>query len=130
MVDSKQCIMVIPHPYHGWEEREPGGRRLYHVCKGVEGKVAEPLFHSSDPAPLSTIAILATTHKSGHVYAEALGLKEYRIITDEKQGKGLRIKTFIVSPGYFRKMEQQYFEANNAFDSLMQSAAIGLSPLG
>lgn len=78
-----------------------------------------------------TIGILATTVEAGVEYATVLGIEDYYIVTKPTQGQGLRIKAFIISPGYFDQAFRAFWSKFDGYDVMMQNLAMTANgPMG
>lgn len=77
-------------------------------------------------------AVLAASKIEGEKLAEAIGLIEYRVITNPHEAQGLRIRGFIITPEYFSKVERAHYNYNAMipFDTLIHNAVISGAPLG
>lgn len=119
---SKQCSYVKSHAPHKYEVQSygPFGHSTYYHCNGIEP--FEDLIYVT--------AVLASTQKEGKKFAEAIGLTEYRVITKNEQAQGLRIRAFVITPGYIEKVEQSRYETLEVFDALLQASVRNDVPFG
>jgi len=77
------------------------------------------------------IAILATTVRAGTKYAKALGIENYKVVTNKQMVEGLRYRTLVITPGYVAKLENWVFEAFRLFEETNRFAwANDTVPLG
>lgn len=82
----------------------------------------------ADDGENSLVAVLSRTHEDGMDFAKAIRLTNFRVITNELQAQGLRIKTFVVTPGYVRRAHVEFFKIFPGFDLLLQDAVMSRIP--
>lgn len=80
------------------------------------------------------VLIVATSEFEGRYYAEELGLKGFRVITDKNYAQGSRCKGLVITPGYInQELSRLLAGTGDAFDAMaaaLRGAILTSAPLG
>lgn len=120
-----------------WVHREGGI-----ICDTlVLGMQAWPIPDSIEPSTTNDIPkpvnikkhialVLATSKRSGKRYAEMLGLKNYLVVTSQKQIEGLKTRAIVITPGYYEKIQGVQYQADYVMRVAMRMGMLSNAPLG
>lgn len=76
------------------------------------------------------VLILATSKEAGELYAKELQVPNYEIELDKSKIQGRRVRSVIISPGYFEAAMNAFHDKMEAYNVGMQTATVVTSNFG
>lgn len=76
------------------------------------------------------VAVVASSQEAGKEYAEALGIQNYLVVTDVSKAQGMRMRAYVVTPGYLHKMEEARWKAAEVLSAIQQGSVFTDAPQG